>query len=96
MFGGEKRDHLRAFWVPDDGLSAHAVCRGDIAIVEATTFARDGDIAVALVNESEAVLRKYLRVGADIELCSDEDKLRLPASKVKLLGGLKALIRPIA
>ena len=99
MLGGHQADDLGAFSVPDDGMSENAICRGDIAIIELRPFARDGDLVAALVDKREAVLRKYYRAGTEIELCTNtqggEEKLRLAADKVEILGVFRGLIRPI-
>jgi len=100
MLGGNQPDELRAFKIPDDEMSENAICRGDIALIELRPFARDGDIVAALVNKDAAMLRKYYRAGAEVQLCTNakagEEKVRLSADKVEILGIFRGLIRPMS
>ena len=98
LLGGHDPADIRVFRVPDDSMSPNAVCRGDIALIEPRTFARDGDIVVAQVSNA-MVLRKYFRSGAEIELCGagpDGEVLRLSAEDVEIVGVLRGLVRPIS
>lgn len=98
MLGGHHPHSIRAFRVTDETLAGDGISTFDVALVELRSFARDGDIVAAILKKERAVLRKYYRAGAQIELCSsDEDGeiIRLAADKVEILGIFRGLVRPI-
>ena len=98
MLGGHDPHSIRAFRVMDATLSGDGISPFDIALVELRSFARDSDIVAAILKKERAVLRKYYRAGAQIELCSsDEDGeiIRLAADKVEIVGIFRGLVRPI-
>lgn len=98
MFGGHEAREIRAFRVTDESLEPSGIYPGDIALIELRTFARDGDIVAAILKKERAVLRKYYRAGAQIELCCSEDTgeiIRLAADKVEIMGIFRGLVRPI-
>lgn len=97
MLGGYEPGSIRAFRVTDDGL-APDIREDDIALIELRQFARDGQRVVAILDDESAILRKYYRAGADIELCpADENAeiIRLAADRVEIKGVFRGLIRPI-
>jgi repressor LexA len=99
FLGGHEASAIRAYRVPDDSMAGYAICGGDIALIELRSFARDGDIVVARAADTQPILRKYFRSGADVELCAaepDRQMIRLPAEEVEVLGVLKGLVRPIS
>ena len=87
---------IRAFRVTDSAM-APAIDIDDIVLVELRDFCRDGQPVVAILNETEAVLRKYYRVNAEIELRSSNDSVEtitIAANRVKIVGVSRGLIRP--
>ena len=99
MLGGHASRDLRAFRVADDALESTGICAADIALIELRPHARDGDIVAAILKKERAVLRKYYRAGAQIELCSsDEDGeiIRIAADRIEILGIFRGLLRPAA
>ena len=98
ILGGHDPADIRAFRVADDSLSDNAISRGDIALIELRSFARDGDIVAAVVESRSVLLRRFYRAGASIELRGAKPKgtdIRLSAEKVVILGVLRGLIRPL-
>jgi len=98
ILGSNDAAQIRAFTVPDDGLSNISICRGDVALIELRPFARDGDVVAAVVESKRAILRRFYRAGSSIELGSENSNtgnIRLPADKVEILGIYKGLIRPL-
>lgn len=86
-----------AFRVPDGALCERNICEGDVAFIERRTFAREGSLVFAEIKKQDAVLRRYYRNGANIELrpASDEfDEICAPADSVSVVGIFRALIRP--
>jgi repressor LexA len=99
MLGGIDPAAVRALRVRDDAMAECAICRGDIALIELRTFARDGDVVAAIVKKRELMLRKYFRRGAEVELCEadiDGESMWLAADKVEVLGVYKGLLRPLS
>ncbi|HEX3100382.1 MAG TPA: S24 family peptidase [Pyrinomonadaceae bacterium] len=97
MLGGHDTQEIRAFRVTDDALAEDGITTSDIALVELRSFARDGDIVAAVLKKERAVLRKYYRAGAQIELCSSDEGgeiIRLAADRVEIKGIFRGLLRP--
>lgn len=103
MLGFQTPERIRAFRVTDDAMSAEGICEDDVVLVELRQFVRDGDRVVAVCEKEMAVLRKYYRSGAQIELRTaedadggeDEQTIRLPADNVEIKALFRGLLRPI-
>lgn len=88
---------LRAFRVPNDAMLEEHICEGDIALIQEKSFARDGEIVVALTQNKRAVLKKFFRNGASVELRPANphyDSIVLSADKVSVQGILRGILRP--
>ena len=87
---------IRVFQVRDGGMASDHICEGDIAIIELREFTRDGQTVVAVIDKKQTVLRKYYRVGAEIELRADDDSdvIIVAANHVEIVGVFRGLIRP--
>ncbi len=97
MLGGHEARDIRAFRVTDDALAEDGISTFDIALIELRSHARDGDIIAAVLKKERAVLRKYYRAGAQIELCAssgDGEIIRLAADRVEIMGVFRGLLRP--
>jgi len=97
LLGYQEPERLRAFRVVNDSMFDEHICEGDVAIAEKRSYARDGDIVVALTSK-RIVLKKFYREGSDIELRPANNRyltIRLPANKVEILGVYRGLIRPL-
>ena len=97
MLGSQEAERLRAFRVGDDAMLDEHILEGDIVLIERRSYARDGDTVVAVIENSVAVLQKYYRAGAKIELRpanSRFDSTILLADKVEIKGVLHSLLRP--
>ena len=91
-------DRVFAFTARNDALLDEQIREGDIVLVEKRPYARDGDIVVA-VNEGKSVLmKKYYRVGADIELRaanSNYSSTLVAADKISIKGIIRGVLRPV-
>ncbi len=97
MLGGREIREMRAFRVTDDALAEDGISAFDIALIELRSHARDGDIIAATLKKERAVLRKYYRAGAQVELCASDEGgeiIRLAADRVDILGIFRGLLRP--
>jgi repressor LexA len=99
LVGYNSPEVIQAFRVLDDSMSDEHIHEGDIALIKKRSYARDGDIIVALVEKKKAVLTQYFRVGANIELRSANDRFEpiiLTADKIEIKGIFRGLLRPLA
>ncbi len=97
LVGYQEPERLRAFRVTNDSMFDEHICEGDVALVEKRSYARDGDIVVALTNK-RIVLKRFYREGATVELRPANDRyltIKLPANKVEIWGVYRGLIRPL-
>lgn len=97
MIGHYDPETLRAYLVADDSMVDDNICEDDIALIELKDYPRGGEIVVAVLDKERTVLRKYYRVGAEIELRASEGceaPITIPADQVKLIGIYRGLIRP--
>ncbi len=97
LLGFYTSEQLRAYRVQNDAMIEENICEGDVALIEARAFARDGDIVVALTENKRAVLKHFFRSGAKIELRpanSSFVSILMPADKIVILGIFRGLLRP--
>jgi repressor LexA len=97
MIGDISPKAVRAYRVSDDSMSERNICEGDIAIIEARSYLRDGDCAVVTIKRKDTVLRQYYREGSQIEMRPANDAykvLRIPGEQVKIHGVFRCLLRP--
>ena len=96
MLGRVNPEKVYAVRVQGDSMIDEHICDGDIALIEHRLEARDGEIVVALVNESSATLKRLYRRGAEVELRpsnSGHESIRVPASNVRIQGIFRGLLR---
>lgn len=85
-----------ALTVEGDSMKDAGIHNHDIVIIKRTTSAQDGDIVVALVDEQEATLKRFVRDHRDIILYPANDEyqpLRLESERVQVQGQLVGLWR---
>jgi len=96
MLGNLRPEKVFALKIVGDSMIDDHICDGDIALIEQRTDAHNGEIVVALIDETHATLKRLFRHGSEIELRpanSDHVSLRKPASQVRIQGVFKGLIR---
>ncbi len=85
-----------ALEVAGDSMVEAGILDGDYALIRRTETARDGEIVVALVDDSEATLKYFRREGAMIRLDPANrayDPQRYPPAQVRVQGRLAGLLR---
>lgn len=90
------RGQFYALTIEGDSMIEAGIFDGDTVIIKKTDTANNGDIVVALVEDSEATLKVFKRDKNDILLVpcnSSYETRRLPAQKVKVQGILAGLLR---
>ena len=98
LIGHQTPENLRAFTVSNDSMIDEHICQGDIALIQEKSYARDGDVVVALTQGNRAVLKKFFRQGANIELRPANPNyvsIVLPADKISVQGILRGILRPL-
>ena len=96
LLGNQSPESLRAFRVPDDAMLEEHICEGDIALILQKSYPRDGEIVVAVTQNKLAVLKKFFRQGAKVELRPANPhfvSIILPADKVSVRGILHGILR---
>lgn len=97
LLGRVRPERVYALRVAGDSMIDEHICDGDIALIENRTEARDGEIVVALVDGARATLKRLFRFGPEVELRPANSQLapmRLPASRVRVQGIFRGLLRP--
>lgn len=85
-----------ALEVQGDSMIEAGINDGDVVVIRETSVADDGDIVVALVQDSEATLKRFRRSGTSIALEAANPVYEtrvLPSDEVKVQGRLVGLIR---
>lgn len=85
-----------ALEVAGDSMIEAGILDGDYALIQRTEVAREGQIVVALIEDSEATLKYFRREGSMIRLDPANrayDPQRYPAGKVRVQGRLAGLLR---
>ena len=88
-------DHY-ALEVSGDSMVEAGILDGDYALIRRTDVARDGEIVVALVDDSEATLKYFRREGAMIRLDPANrayDPQRYRPDQIRVQGKLAGLLR---
>ena len=82
--------------VRGDSMQDEHIVEGDYVMVEKTNTARDGEIVVALVNGSDATLKRLYREGANVRLQPSNatmKPMRFPAQSVQVQGRVVGVLR---
>jgi repressor LexA len=85
-----------ALEVSGDSMVEAGILDGDYALIRRTDVARDGEIVVALIENSEATLKYFRREGAMIRLDPANrayDPQRYPPDHVRVQGKLSGILR---
>ncbi len=92
VYGGD----YYALTIEGDSMIEAGIMDGDTVIIKRTETANNGDIVVALVDNTEATLKKIKKSGAYVELIPQNSAYqtrKLAAGRVKIQGILSSLIR---
>lgn len=85
-----------ALEVAGDSMVDAGILDGDYALIRRTDVARDGEIVVALINDSEATLKYFRREGSMVRLDPANrsyDPQRYSPQQVRIQGKLAGLLR---
>lgn len=98
LLGELQPAQIFAFRVPSDAMIEAHICAGDIAIIERESDPRDGEIVVAMIENTQATLEQFFRHNAKIELRPANPTLEaafLPAEAVTIRGVFRGLLRSV-
>jgi len=97
MLSKVRAGNIYALRVQGDSMIDEHICDGDIALIENRPEARDGEIVVALVDETHVTLKRLYRHGREVELRAanpEVESIRVPADQVRVQGIYRGLLRP--
>jgi repressor LexA len=97
MLSRVRPEKVYAVRVQGDSMIDEHICDGDIALIEDRAEAHDGEIVVALIDETHATLKRLYRHGPEVELRpsnSQLESIRVPARNVRIQGIFRGLLRP--
>lgn len=80
----------------DESMTDIGIHEGDTVVIEYQTTAKEGDIVVALINNEEAVLRRYYPSGVLVELRPENLKWSTnvyPVNDVQIQGKMVGIYR---
>ncbi len=82
--------------VRGDSMQDEAILNGDFVLVEKTKTAHNGDIVVALIDHSDATLKRFFREGDNIRLQPSNAAMKpiiVPAASVEVQGRVIGVLR---
>jgi repressor LexA len=82
--------------VTGDSMQDEHIVSGDYVLVEKTSTARNGEIVVALVEGSEATLKRFYQEGETVRLQPANaamEPIRVPAESVQIQGRVIGVLR---
>lgn len=88
-----------ALEVRGDSMRDEHIVSGDYVLVERTNMASEGEIVVALINGSDATLKRFYREGSLIRLQPSNAEMQpiyAPASNVSIQGKVLGMLRKYA
>jgi repressor LexA len=91
--GGKDHYVLR---VRGDSMIDDQICDGDLVVIEERSEARNGETVVALVDGTDATLKRFFRNGENVKLVPSNEAMspmEFHASQVEIRGVVRGLIR---
>ncbi len=82
--------------VRGESMQDEAILNGDYVLVEKTKTAHNGDIVVALIDSSDATLKRFFREGENIRLQPSNAAMKpivVPAASVEVQGRVIGVLR---
>jgi repressor LexA len=82
--------------VRGDSMIEDQICSGDLVVVEKRSEARNGQTVVALIDGSDATLKRFYREGSQVKLVpanKNMEPILVPAGQVTIRGVVRGLLR---
>jgi repressor LexA len=89
------KDHY-VLRVRGDSMIEDQICDGDLVVIEGKQEARNGETVVALVDGTEATLKRFYRTGDQVKLVPANQTMapmEFHASQIQIRGVVRGLIR---
>lgn len=87
-------DDVFALKVRGDSMINVGILNGDIVVVEKTTYAENGDIVVALVDDEEATVKRFFKENGHYRLQPENDTMEpIISDNVSIIGKVIAVMR---
>jgi len=96
MLGRVRPEQVYAARIKGDSMIDEHICDGDIALIENRPEAHNGEIVMALVDDTYATLKRIYRHGPEVELRPSNpqmESIRVPAANVRIQGIFRGLLR---
>jgi len=94
LIHGRRASHVLR--VRGDSMIDEQIRDGDLVVIEERSTARDGETVVALIDESDATLKRFYQAGADVRLEPANPSMQpivVAAQRVRLQGVVIGVIR---
>lgn len=98
MIGSLPPDEVFAFKIHDDSMIDKHVLESDIVLLERRSYARRGDIVVAVADGTQMVFGQFYQSGTETEIRpanSYYEPVIFSADKVVIQGVMRGLLRPL-
>ena len=98
MIGSLLPDDVFAFKVQDDSMVDKHVLEADIVLVERRSYARRGDVVVAIADGKQMLFGQFYQSGTQTEVRpanSYYEPVTFAADKVLIQGVMRGLLRPL-
>lgn len=99
MLGSLSPDEVFAFKAIDDSMVNKQISEADIVLLERRSYARRGDIVVAVANNQQMMLGQFFQVGTETEIRPSNpnyEAAAFPADRIVVKGIMRGMLRPIA
>ena len=99
MIGSFSPDEVFGFKTPDDSMIEKHISEGDIVLLERRSYARRGDIVVAMADNGHMLLGQFFHIGTEIEIRPSNTQYEaavFQADSIVVMGIMRGLLRPIA
>ena len=95
LAGGDEAEYVLT--VTGDSMIGAGIQHGDHVVVRTQDTARDGDIVVALVGDSEATVKRFFKESDHVRLQPENDELEpIRSTEVTVLGKVVGVLRRVA
>ena len=94
LAGGDEAEYVLT--VTGDSMIGAGIHHGDHVVVRTQDTAKDGDIVVALVGDSEATVKRFFKESDHIRLQPENDELEpILSTEVRVLGRVVGVLRRV-
>lgn len=99
LLGSLSADDVFAFRITDDSMTDKHLHESDIILFERRSYARRGDIVVAIAEDERVLIGQFYQNGSETEIRpanSNYESMMFLADKIIIHGVMRGMLRPIA